>query len=346
MLARMITVIPGTTLKIEVFGEIYASGYDESDLTRALRAHTGPVRVLINSPGGDAATGLALHALLSAREDVTTVNIAVCASAASLIFAAGTTRLVSPASVTMMHEAAAFGGGKADDLEEAARMLRAFDEAAAQVYARVMPGKDAAAIGVLMNDTAWLTAAETVEIGLATGLAEPIQAAARAAGLPKQRKSTKSANMSIRAQLGLPEDATDELVATAIDAALAKAKTAETAVANDAQIEAAVARALEVRHQSDAHAQACIAAVERFIADGKVAPASRENAIKACGASAQSLTAAVQYWESAPKMIGVLNLGSPAVQGKTLTPQQKQMCKAARITEEAYLEQLKSEGVN
>lgn len=350
-----INVIPGSTLKIEVFGDIlpWDAGFAESELARALRAHTGPIRVLINSRGGDADTGMAFHALLSAYPDVTTHNIAVAASAAAVIFAAGKTRLVNPAAVTMLHESATGVGGKAADLEEAAAMLRAVDAGMVEIFAAAT-GKPRKDIEKAMADTSWLTSGEALALGLATALAEPEQAAANARPLQntKARDSRAITTMDIRQKLGLAADATDAQVADALDSLLAQPKPAPAApapvvepVAPTAQaptltyatLEDAIQRALSARGAVEAHAQACVSAVERFIADGKIAPASREAAIKACGNSAATLTAQVEYWTSAPKIIGSIALNKPTASASKLTPRQAEFCKAANISEADFL---------
>lgn len=346
-----INVIPGSVLKIEVFGEIFNwAGEAETALTSALRAHSGPIRVLINSEGGDAQTGLALNAILSAYPDVTTHNIGIAASAAAMIFAAGRVRLVNSGSVTMMHRASAGGGGNADTMDEAARMLRAMDEAQVQLFVRAT-GKTEAQIRKAVAVSSWLTAQETLDLGLATSLAEPEQAAAKTVLQPMKSHGTRL-DMSIRAKLGLPADATEEQVAQALDVQLAAARPATpqapapVAITADS-IEAAVTRALAVREQSTAHANACVSAVERFIAEGKIAPAGRDKAIKACGTTGASLNAAVEYWTDAPKIIGSVDLPNANAGGGAkpkLTALQAKMCAAAKLTEEQYLETLAREG--
>lgn len=157
-----------------------AFGY--GDVFTALSAHDddAPLLVVLNSGGGIATEGAAIHAMLARRKGETTVLVdGIAASAASLIAMAGQTVTMSPGSTMMIHDPA---GATFGDSAAHAKSIEALDALAAgyaALYAE-KSGKTAAECREIMRKETWLTADEAVAQGFADktdGAAAPAVAA-------------------------------------------------------------------------------------------------------------------------------------------------------------------------
>lgn len=127
------------------------------------------VTVHINSVGGSLYAGLAIYNRLRALSaNITTINDALAASAASIIFQAGNTRKVNAGSNLMIHEAAGFCYGyyQVRDLKDAIKQLEAHNKSAVAAYAE-RTGKDADTIRNLLAKETWMTGQEAVDAGFA-----------------------------------------------------------------------------------------------------------------------------------------------------------------------------------
>ncbi|WP_191970189.1 head maturation protease, ClpP-related [Methylobacterium planeticum] len=157
-------------------------GFTASDVLFAL-AELGvdrDVTVRINSGGGNAFEGLAIHAILTAhRGKVTTLVEGVAASAASIIAMAGTERIMSPGSLMMVHDPAGLTVGTADDHDESAAFLRTLADTLASVYATAT-GRTKAAILAEMKAETWLTPSDAVAKRYATKVGSATAATASA----------------------------------------------------------------------------------------------------------------------------------------------------------------------
>jgi len=153
--------------EIAILGEIGPEewgGISEKSVREQLKA-IGPknaVKVIINSPGGDAFAGIAIYNML--REHPGKVFVSVigeAASAASIIAMAGDRVEMGEAAFLMIHSAAGMVMGNAADMREFADLLATIDSSVAEVYARRsgMPVKD---VLTLMQAETWLTAKEAV----------------------------------------------------------------------------------------------------------------------------------------------------------------------------------------
>lgn len=125
---------------INIFGDISSYDYDWSDafgvkkLSRQLNEleDITDIDVYINSYGGELAEGLAVYnALKMHKAKVTTYDIGFACSSASIIFMSGDERIMSNASILMVHNALQYGYGNAkdhrkiaDDLEILSNTLR------------------------------------------------------------------------------------------------------------------------------------------------------------------------------------------------------------------------------
>lgn len=127
------------------------------------------ITVHINSVGGSLYAGLAIYNRLRALSaNVTTINDALAASAASIIFQAGNTRKVNAGSNLMIHEAAAFMFGfyQIKDLKDSIKYLEAHNKTAVAAYAE-RTGKDADSIKTMLSRETWMTGQEAVDAGFA-----------------------------------------------------------------------------------------------------------------------------------------------------------------------------------
>lgn len=84
-----------------------------------------PIRLYINSPGGDITEGFALvSAIELSKTPVWTINVGAWCSMAFLIGITGHKRLSMPSMTFLMHEGMAFAGGAASKMQDRAK----FDE--------------------------------------------------------------------------------------------------------------------------------------------------------------------------------------------------------------------------
>ena len=127
------------------------------------------ITVHINSVGGSLYAGLAIYNRLRALSaNITTINDALAASAASIIFQAGNTRKVNAGSSLMIHGAASFlfGYYQVQDLKDAIKMLENANKTAVAAYAQAT-GKDSASIKTMVDRETWMTGQEAVDAGFA-----------------------------------------------------------------------------------------------------------------------------------------------------------------------------------
>jgi ATP-dependent protease ClpP protease subunit len=156
-------------------GDYYFSdGFTSSDVVLALaEIEDGePLAVHINSGGGIATEGAAIHALLSARSGVTDVVIeGIAASAASLIAMAGDTVTMSAGAVMMIHDPSGYTFGTSDAHSKTIEGLEALATAYARVYAQ-KSGKTADECRAIMKEERWLTPEQAVAEGFADATTE------------------------------------------------------------------------------------------------------------------------------------------------------------------------------
>jgi ATP-dependent Clp endopeptidase proteolytic subunit ClpP len=161
-------------------------GVSPADIVKQIADADGAegLDVYINSPGGDAFGGLAIYnALRMFKGEVTTTCMALAASAASLVYMAGSKRVMMEGSMLMIHDPSTLAYGNADDMREQADVLDAVAEQFAAVYA-ARSGKDKDEVRQLMKDETWMSAQEAVDAGFATEIsaAEPVAAVLEFAG--------------------------------------------------------------------------------------------------------------------------------------------------------------------
>lgn len=128
--------------------------------------------VRINSYGGEVAEGLAIYNLLKSYEgEVTTICDGFACSAASVVFMAGTKRIMPRSSLLMIHNAWTWASGDADDLRKAAEDLEKITEPSVQIYL-ANSNLEEETIRTMMDKETWITADEAYEYGMATAVVE------------------------------------------------------------------------------------------------------------------------------------------------------------------------------
>lgn len=129
------------------------------------------ITVHINSNGGEVKEGLGIYNALKGR-NVTTICEGFAASAASVVFCAGTTRIMQPASLLFVHQALMATIGNADDLEKDAQDLRKITEAVVNAYKESGVNLEDDAIMDLLRDETWISPDEALEYGFATQISD------------------------------------------------------------------------------------------------------------------------------------------------------------------------------
>jgi ATP-dependent protease ClpP protease subunit len=166
---------------IYIFGDIVPWKWDDSDTTsydlatqiKALPEDTA-ITIHINSNGGDLKEGLGIYNVLKGR-NVTTICEGFAASSASVIFCAGSKRVMNAASLLFIHNASMLAAGTADDFEKAADDLRIITDAAKAAYREAGVNVSDVELDRMMDEETWITPADAVNWGFATEIAEADQ---------------------------------------------------------------------------------------------------------------------------------------------------------------------------
>jgi ATP-dependent protease ClpP protease subunit len=172
----MAAILEGGKLRLSgyVGDYFFEDGFTSSDVVLALAQieDDDDLVVHINSGGGVASEGAAIHALLSARAGATNIVVeGIAASAASLIAMAGEAVTMSAGSVMMIHDPSGYTFGTSDDHSKTIEGLEALATAYARVYA-AKSGKTAAECREIMKVERWFTPEQAVEEGFADATTE------------------------------------------------------------------------------------------------------------------------------------------------------------------------------
>lgn len=165
------------TADLYIFGTISSWGqWDDDDPSRSaynivkeLQDVKAPsINVHINSNGGEVSEGLAIfNTLRNSGKAVTTYCDGFACSAASVVFMAGTNRVMSPASLLMIHNAWTLAMGNSDELRKQADDLEKVNQAAVEAYKMVATIPEDQ-IKDLMDDETWISADDALSYGFAT----------------------------------------------------------------------------------------------------------------------------------------------------------------------------------
>jgi len=166
----------GKEANIYIYGDIVSWEWFESDVssyTLAKEIENLPkdievINVFINSYGGEVAEGLAIYnALRRHKAKVKTYCDGFACSAASVVFMAGDERIMSSASLLMIHNTWMYVTGNADELRKQADDLEKINQAAIEAYLAHI-SITGEALKKLLDDETWLLPAEALEMGFAT----------------------------------------------------------------------------------------------------------------------------------------------------------------------------------
>lgn len=165
----------GTKAALYIYGDITSWPWMESDvsscnLSKQLEqlGDVDEIDVYINSYGGEVAEGLAIYnALKRHKAKVTTYCDGFACSIASVIFMAGDVRVMSTASLLMIHNAWTYASGNANELRKQADDLDTITQASINAYMEKVNISEEELKGLLDEET-WLSPQEALEKGLAT----------------------------------------------------------------------------------------------------------------------------------------------------------------------------------
>ena len=137
------------------------------------------LEVMVNSPGGQVFSALAINGLLSQHKGQVTIHVAgLAASAATIITSLKNAKcVIDKGSMMMIHNPSSSVAGTSDDLKHEADVLDKSAQSIRNIYAQ-KTGLDEKKIKQLMDAETWLTAEEAVELGFADELneSEPVTA--------------------------------------------------------------------------------------------------------------------------------------------------------------------------
>jgi len=168
---------------IEVFGAI-GEGWEgegkntavciSEELARIKALKAKAITVKINSLGGDVNHALAIFDLLQEHDaQITTQIIGLCASAATVIAAAGTTRQMSRNALFLIHQCSSYIG-RANEMQLAAEMesQQTINKRILSIYTQNCDGNCAQEIETLFVANAgqgkWIEASEALRLGFVT----------------------------------------------------------------------------------------------------------------------------------------------------------------------------------
>lgn len=136
-----------------------------------------PIKIFINSPGGYLHEGLAVvDAMLMSVTPIYTVCVGLAASAASLIFIAGSRRFMLPHSRLLFHQGSATLSGNASDVQSASKDYEKQIESMKDLILSRCPGLDKRKMTQKWKAGDWyVDAEESVSIGAAESVIKNIE---------------------------------------------------------------------------------------------------------------------------------------------------------------------------
>lgn len=124
------------------------------------------LQVLINSPGGDAWTGISIYNLIKAQGNAHVRVTGIAASAASIVAMAGKTLTMDTGSTLMIHKAWTIAIGNERELTESANRLRTLDQNLVDIY-HDRTGIDRDEIMSMLDPDTYMSASQAEERGFA-----------------------------------------------------------------------------------------------------------------------------------------------------------------------------------
>ena len=133
-----------------------------------LNAGSGDIVVWLNSPGGDCIAAAQIYNMLMDYKGDVTVKIDGIAASA-VIAMAGTTVLMSPVSMLMIHNPATVAFGDRAEMERAISMLAEVKESIMNAY-EIKTGLSRTKLSHMMDAETWMDANKAVELRFADGI--------------------------------------------------------------------------------------------------------------------------------------------------------------------------------
>ena len=190
--------VEGKEANIYIYGDIVSWPWLESDVSsytlakeiESLSEDVEEINVFINSYGGEVAEGLAIYnALRRHKAKVKTYCDGFACSAASVVFMAGDERIMSNASLLMIHNAWLYTAGDPNQLRKDADDLETINQASVNAYmSRVNITEEA--LKEMMDAETWIAPADALEMGFATAIVDDGQNK-KAAGQSIKKKLAK-----------------------------------------------------------------------------------------------------------------------------------------------------------
>lgn len=175
---QLTTSEDGTTADLDIYGDISSCWWNDDAMSATKLSKqldelgdVSQINVHINSYGGEVAEGLAIYSALRRRKaHVRTTCDGFACSIASVIFMAGDERLMSDASLLMIHNAwTSAWGVNAADLRKLADDMDTITSASKSAYmSRVSITEDE--LTALMDAETWISPTDAVDMGFATAI--------------------------------------------------------------------------------------------------------------------------------------------------------------------------------
>lgn len=133
------------------------------------------INIHLNSGGGDVFESIAIHNLLKNHKAEIIIHIdGLAASGASVIAMAGDKVIMPKNAMLMIHNAWTFAAGNSKELRKIADDLEKIDTAVTESYTTRFVG-ERAELEQLLSDETWLTAEESLALGLADEIVNEVK---------------------------------------------------------------------------------------------------------------------------------------------------------------------------
>lgn len=150
----------------------FSEGVTLQSVQDQIKDFAGEITIEINSKGGDAVEGLAIHDYFaSLPNEITALVIGQCSSAATVIACAAKTIKMTPNSRWLAHRVRASVDGNSDTLKSTAQMAGSMDGQIAAIYAK-RTGKSVEEMLALMEKDEYITAQEALALGFINEIVE------------------------------------------------------------------------------------------------------------------------------------------------------------------------------
>lgn len=165
--------------ELYIYGDITEYDWWDGDVSslailKELKDVEGDIVIRINSYGGSVKEALAIYSLLrehAKNNNVTTICDGFACSAASVVFMAGTKRVMNSASLLMIHNAWTYASGDHNAFAKAAEDLKKITQPSVDIYVE-RSNLSREEITKMMDEETWITAEEALEYGFSTATAE------------------------------------------------------------------------------------------------------------------------------------------------------------------------------